>query len=76
MNWQMVVAIGSVLGIVGQFGIAAYFYGKLTQSVVDVKEDVREHTVILKELGATSGDHGEAIASLQARPRYVNGSSH
>ena len=76
MNWQIVVAIVSIVGVVSQFGIAAFVYGKLTQSNIDTKEDVKELKAGQKEHGETLVEHGEAIAGLQSRPRYVNGSSH
>lgn len=61
----MVVAVGSVLGIIVQVGVAAYVYGKLTQTSIDTKEDVREHSMTLKEHSDKLEDHGEKIGRLQ-----------
>lgn len=48
-------------------GTAAYVYGKLTQSVSSLADDVDRHETRLNAHGAALGDQGRKIATIEGR---------
>lgn len=60
-------AIGSWAAVAASLFTAAFVYGKLTQKVSDVKDDIIDLKGDVREVRATQKGHGEEIVRIKER---------
>lgn len=64
MNWEMVAAVCSVLGILTTVVCVAFVSGKLTQQISDNRKLLEEHDKTLLDHGDRLSDHDVELAKL------------
>lgn len=66
MNWEMVAAICSVLGILTTIICVAFITGRLTQQISDNRRMLEEHDVRLSAHSDKLNEHDVELAKLNA----------